>query len=67
MAGTLGIVPGDVGTFDLTDGFQKLFNLWDEAYLRCWKPPTQSILTDRDHLDEGNHFASGASLSMDGE
>ena len=70
MEGTQGIVPGDVGVFDLTKGFRQLFNLWDEDYVRYWQAPAQEIRCNKNHFDEGDHIASGAALessSMDDE
>jgi hypothetical protein len=60
LAGTPGITPGDVGIFDFVDGFQKLFNLWDEEYAASWQVPIKTIRPVVDHFPEGHTIANGA-------
>lgn len=35
--GDRGIMPGDVGTFDLGNGFDKIFNIWEDDF--AYQPP----------------------------
>ncbi|KAJ2914921.1 hypothetical protein MD484_g5479, partial [Candolleomyces efflorescens] len=54
-----GIVPGDVGTFDLTYGFKKIFNIWEDECAGSWELPAQEIARS-DHFSEGYTIVSGA-------
>ncbi|RXW17707.1 hypothetical protein EST38_g8147 [Candolleomyces aberdarensis] len=61
--GLRGIVPGDVGTFDLTHGFRKIFNLWEDESAGGWDLPAKEIVCI-DHFAEGHTIASGASSKI---
>jgi hypothetical protein len=62
--GKKGIVPGDVGTFDLTRGFKKIFNIWEDESLpdvaRC-QLPQRECTTHTDEFAEGHTIVSGTS------
>ncbi|RXW15666.1 hypothetical protein EST38_g10183 [Candolleomyces aberdarensis] len=58
-----GIVPGDVGTFDLTYGFKKIFNLWEDEYAGGWDLPAKEIVRS-DHFAEGHTISSGTSSKV---
>jgi hypothetical protein len=66
LPGTQGIIPGDVGTFDLTHGFRKLFNIWEEGSEgRLYgTPPRATVQISSSHFPEGHTIASGASSSI---
>jgi hypothetical protein len=72
FVGEGGVVPGDVGTFDLTDGFKKIFNIWeDDAFLRrLGMPGVESQLPPKNaalHLDElvgGHTIVNGSSSKV---
>jgi hypothetical protein len=53
-------VPGDVGTFDLMDGFIKIFNIWEDETFAYQLPPNECI-TRPNHISEGNTVVSGIS------
>ncbi|KAJ3548251.1 hypothetical protein NMY22_g1334 [Coprinellus aureogranulatus] len=70
-----GVIPGDVGTYTTDDGFQKIFNLWDD--MDAIRRISQTLLSDSgphglgrsikrmpDKLDKGRIFACGASVSV---
>ncbi|RXW24097.1 hypothetical protein EST38_g1768 [Candolleomyces aberdarensis] len=56
--GETGIVPGDVGTFDLMDGFIKIFNLWDDGFAAQHRLPPKDC-THRNKFKEGVGMPSG--------
>ncbi|RXW12585.1 hypothetical protein EST38_g13269, partial [Candolleomyces aberdarensis] len=64
LSGTQGITPGDVGRFNLTNGFQKLFNVWDEEFAGSWQAPTRITQQLRDYFPEGHSIANGASSTI---
>ncbi|RXW25344.1 hypothetical protein EST38_g477 [Candolleomyces aberdarensis] len=64
LDGTHGIIPGDVGRFTLTNGFQKLFNIWDEEYAGSWHAPIKTTQLISDHLAEGYTIVKGASSTI---
>lgn len=55
-----GIVAGDVGRFSLVDGFQKLFNVWDEEIRGIWQAPVKETRVLDEHFPEGDTLTSGA-------
>ena len=61
--GPRGIIPGDVGTFDLTYGFKKIFNLWEDECAGGWDLPAKEIIRS-DHFAEGHTIASGTSSKI---
>ncbi|RXW13043.1 hypothetical protein EST38_g12811 [Candolleomyces aberdarensis] len=73
FTGERGVVPGDVGTYDLTDGFKTIFNIWrDEALLKrintsglqsCKLPPNDTMF-HLDELKEGATIVSGTSSNV---
>jgi hypothetical protein len=56
--GERGIVPGDVGTFDLIDGFTKIFNIWEDESLALQLPPNECI-TRPSRFREGRTVVDG--------
>jgi hypothetical protein len=56
-AGEKGIVPGDVGTFDLAHGFRKIFNIWEDQSL----PVARSRLPSGETTHNGE-FAAGHTI-----
>jgi hypothetical protein len=56
MTGETGIVPGDVGTFDLTRGFRKIFNLREFA-VQDRLPSLE--FTPRPHFNQGHVLVEG--------
>ena len=68
--GDRGIVPGDVGTFDLTDGFQKIFNIWEDSGWLLAVPgvepeqlPPEKI-TSHPELPVGHTVVTGGSATV---
>ena len=61
--GDRGIVPGDVGTFDLMDGFTKIFNIWeDESF--AYQLPSNECTTRLGRFSEGDTVLSGISAEV---
>ena len=56
--GDRGIVPGDVGTFDLIDGFTKIFNIWEDETLALQLPPSECV-TRPSRFREGGTIVNG--------
>ena len=57
-----GIVPGDVGTFDLMDGFIKIFNIWeDESFAYN---PSNKIIDRRKYFRKGYTIVSGGTTQI---
>ncbi|RXW20154.1 hypothetical protein EST38_g5692 [Candolleomyces aberdarensis] len=61
--GPRGIVPGDVGTFDLTYGFKKIFNLWEGEFATDYDLPTRKIVHP-EGFAEGHTITSGTSSKI---
>jgi hypothetical protein len=57
MTGETGIVPGDVGTFDLTRGFRKIFNLREFAVQD--RLPSMEPTVRLNHFNQGHVFVEG--------
>jgi hypothetical protein len=73
FTGERGVVPGDVGTYDLTDGFKTIFNIWqDEALLKrmnilgiqSCELPLNDATFHIDELREGATIVSGTSSNV---
>lgn len=71
FVGENGIVPGDVGTFSAADGFNKIFNLWDDERIRklsspegTYEPPSREIIVYQDELAEGDTIVDGTSSKI---
>ncbi|KAJ2913972.1 hypothetical protein MD484_g6448, partial [Candolleomyces efflorescens] len=66
--GTKGIIPGDVGTFDLAHGFRKLFNIWEREQGSQGRPfeapPSAAVHLSSNHFPRGHAIANGASSSI---
>jgi hypothetical protein len=61
--GERGIVPGDVGTFDLMDGFTKIFNIWeDESF--AYQTPSKECNTVPTRFKEGHISSQGVSAEV---
>ena len=61
--GDRGIVPGDVGTFDLMDGFAKIFNIWEDESFAYQLPPNECTTRPR-RFPEGDTVVSGVSAKV---
>ena len=61
--GERGIVPGDVGTFDLMDGFTKIFNIWEDESFAYQLPPNECTTRPR-RFPEGDTVVSGVSAKV---
>ena len=61
--GERGIVPGDVGTFDLMDGFTKIFNIWEDESFTYQLPPNECF-SRPGHFKEGKTVLSGVSARV---
>ncbi|RXW14346.1 hypothetical protein EST38_g11504 [Candolleomyces aberdarensis] len=55
-----GVVPGDVGTFNLVRGFKKIFNLWEDGCAGSSQLPQETIVVD-DHFPKGHIIPNGIS------
>jgi hypothetical protein len=62
--GERGVVPGDVGTFDLTDGFRRIFNLWEDELFASYRLPCQDVIVHSEHFAEGHTIVSGTSANV---
>ena len=58
--GDRGVVPGDVGTFDLVHGFKKIFNLWEHDCVGSSQLSSERLVLD-DYFPEGHIIPSGMS------
>ena len=58
--GPQGVVPGDVGTFDLVHGFKKIFNLWEHDCVGSSQLSSERLVLD-DYFPEGHIIPSGMS------
>jgi hypothetical protein len=66
----IGVEPGDVGVYSAGDGFNKLFNLWDDAaalnkrafFLNepAYHPPARDLRLRKRILREGDTVVQGA-------
>jgi hypothetical protein len=65
-----GVIPGDVGIFSVQEGFQKLFNIWDDedsmrrtaitqAYRAPYNVPTKIGNITRREYSEGDTVVEG--------
>ncbi|KAJ2926272.1 hypothetical protein H1R20_g10809, partial [Candolleomyces eurysporus] len=61
--GPRGIVPGDVGTFDLAYGFKKIFNLWEGEFATNYDLPTKKIVHP-EGFAEGHTITSSTSSKI---
>lgn len=69
VAGRRGVVPGDVGTFRANDGFQRIFNLWEDQdairssgiFGETYTPPKMDAVTHKGDLSAGDTIARGTS------
>jgi hypothetical protein len=65
VLGDRGIVPGDVGIFDLMDGFTKIFNIWeDETFAHQLKLPPLDCTTRPSRFSEGDTVVNGISAKV---
>ena len=65
LVGDRGIVPGDVGTFDLMVGFTKIFNIWEDAGESfAHQLPPKQYSTCLSYFDEGHCIQSGVSIGV---
>lgn len=62
-----GVVPGDVGIYSVEEGFQKLFNLWEDGAAiqerarlldETYELPGRAVTIDIDEVSEGDIIAS---------
>jgi hypothetical protein len=61
--GEKGIVPGDVGTFNLMDGFTKIFNIWeDESF--AYQTPPRECASSPGRFAEGDTVVDGISAEV---
>jgi hypothetical protein len=58
-AGETGIVPGDVGTFNPTNGFIKMFNLWEDGFAAQYGLPPMETTVHSNIFEQGRTLASG--------
>lgn len=66
-----GVIPGDVGIFNIESGFRKVFNLWDDEeairnssaagsyHIRYEIPPKPRVLVNMNELVEGKALVEG--------
>ena len=60
-----GITPGDVGTFNLTHGFRKLFNLWEDEWAQSLGDlPSREADIQSGYFPEGYTIQGGASSKI---
>lgn len=67
-----GIVPGDVGTFSVSDGFKRIFNIFEDgksikAANSDWEtyhPPEVKVVTHEEELSLGHTIVRGASVDV---
>ena len=59
--GEAGIIPGDVGTFDLMNGFRKIFNVWEDGFAAQYQLLPQASTIHADHFGKGEAIVEGIS------
>ncbi|KAJ2925398.1 hypothetical protein H1R20_g11679, partial [Candolleomyces eurysporus] len=75
FTGERGVVPGDVGTYDLTDGFKPIFNIWNDSEAlrermdtssdtQSYKLPPGDTTFHFDELEEGATIVNGTSSNV---
>jgi hypothetical protein len=62
--GEIGIIPGDVGTFNLMTGFKKYFNLKDPGFVAQHGPPSMESSVQRKIFKQGHTISSGTTSRL---